>query len=86
MSGYNYGPFKGCDSIVLGKYFPIFKGCYKWNIYLAFSNMYCICIVLKCYPSTYCLVQGSYFICSNLKFEHFTSKLESQPLTLDSCY
>jgi len=44
MSGYNYGPFKGCDSIVLGKYFPSFKGCYKWNIYLAFSNMYCICI------------------------------------------
>jgi len=39
-----------------------------------------VIIVLKPYPSTYCLMQGSCFICRNLRFEHFTSKLESQPL------
>jgi len=27
--------------------------------------------VCKCYPSTYCLVQGSRFICSDLKFEKY---------------
>ena len=31
----------------------------------------------------YCLMQCSYFICSEfLKFKHFTSKLESQPLII----
>jgi len=39
-----------------------------------------VIIVLKRFPSTYCLMQGSCFIYSDLKFEHFTSKLESQPL------
>ena len=38
-----------------------------------------VIIVFKRYPSTYCLMQGSRAI---LKFEHFTSKIESQPLNL----
>ena len=33
-----------------------------------------IAVVFKCYPSTYCLMQGNRFICSDLKFEHFTPK------------
>ena len=42
-----------------------------------------VIIVLKCYPSTYCLMQGSLF-CSDLKFEKKnSSKLESQPLIVD---
>ena len=36
---------------------------------------------LKGYPSTYYKIQGSCCICSDIKFEHFTSKLESQPLS-----
>jgi len=36
--------------------------------------------VFKRYPSTYCLVQGCCFICSD--FEHFTSTLELQPLSV----
>ena len=39
-----------------------------------------VIIVFKCYPNTNYLLQGSCFICSDLKFEHFISKLESQPL------
>jgi len=38
--------------------------------------------VFNRYPSTNGLMQGTCFICSNLKFEHFTAKLESQPLIL----
>ena len=37
-------------------------------------------IVFKRYRSTYCLVQGCCFICSD--FEHFTSTLELQPLSV----
>jgi len=37
-----------------------------------------VIIVFKRYPSTYCLMQGSCFICSD--FKHLISKLESQPL------
>jgi len=39
-------------------------------------------IVFKRYPSTYCLMQGRCFICSNFQNLQtiFTSKLESQPL------
>ena len=37
--------------------------------------------IFKRYPSTYCLMQGSLFhLWQLLKFECFTSKLESQPL------
>jgi len=35
-------------------------------------------LINKCYPDTYCLIQGSCVISSN--FEKLTSKLESQPL------
>ena len=41
-------------------------------------------IVFNRYPSAYCLIQGSCFICSDFKFEHGTSKLESQPLKIAS--
>ena len=36
-------------------------------------------LVLKGYHSTYCLKQGSCFICIDL---YFTSKLESQPFKI----
>jgi len=37
-------------------------------------------IEFKRYPSTFCLMQGRCFICSNVKIV-LTSKLESQPLS-----
>ena len=44
-----------------------------------FKLLAIVIIVLKCYPSTYCLMPGSYFICSNFFFFKYTSKIESQP-------
>ena len=43
--------------------------------------LFIVIIVFKRYSSTYCLMQGSCFICS--KFDIFTLKLESQPLSKD---
>ena len=40
-----------------------------------------VIIDVKRYPSAYCLMKGSCFICSDLKCEHYTIKLESQPLS-----
>ena len=40
-------------------------------------------IDFKRYSSTYCLMQGGCFICSDLKVEHFSTKLESQPLMIN---
>ena len=39
-----------------------------------------VIIDVKCHPSTYCLCKVDVSFVATLKFEHFNSKLESQPL------
>jgi len=62
--------FKSCDSNFEVKC-SNFKYRYKWNIYLALNSMYldndshCL-IDFKHYPNTYCLMQGRWFICSDI--------------------
>jgi len=43
--------------------------------------LFTVIIVYKRCPSTYCVIQGRCFICSNWIFLFFTSNLESQPLS-----
>jgi len=46
-----------------------------------------VIIVFKHYPSTYCLMQGSCFICSNVLKKYFlkTRKLDSQNFNVLLC-